>query len=54
VTVDVDIADLTRERDAEDELLALLARGVREAADSQHMPILRLINADEAPTEGFD
>jgi hypothetical protein len=54
MTARVDIADLTRQRHAEDELLALLARGIREAADSQRIAILRLIKAHEAQTEGFD
>lgn len=38
---------LGRERDAEDGLLALLARGIREAAELRPLPILRVIRAQE-------
>ncbi len=40
-----------RERAAEDALLALLAQGTREAADSQRMRILRARSAREVRTE---
>lgn len=42
---------LASERGAEDALLALLARGIREAADSQPMRILRATSAHKGPTE---
>lgn len=54
MTADVGFAELARQRDAENELLALLARGIREAVDSQRMPILRIVSAHEAPKEGTE
>jgi len=50
----IDIDDLARQRDAENELLALLARGIREAANSRRMPILRIVSVHEAPMEGTE
>ena len=47
-----DSAELMLQRDAEDQLLALLARGIREAAESRRMPILRIVSVREASTEG--